>query len=373
MFSYKYIFRVTKIIYEWYTLTVFEEALPLQTIQETKGKDVMAKGKSDSKKLTLVYLQQLFLEKTDDKHFVRMPEILKYLEEREVFVDRRTIYTDLKLLDYAGFEIVGVPEKGGYKYHHPSRLFDTTELKFLVDSVAASKFLTDKKSRELISKVKTLGNSFDNAALDRSILSHKRVKTMNDKVFKNLDTIYFAISNNHQISFQYLKWTTDKKLSQWKGEKPFTTSPCAVSLSDDNYYLVGYDSRTKKLKHYRIDKMAAINLLQEEREGQEVFKTFDIVDYSKKTFGMFGGKEEKIMLEVANDLVGVFLDRFGTDIFIMPNPDNKKSCLVRVAVNVSPQFYGWLFGLGKKVKIVSPENVKKDFLSTLSQVTNIYE
>ena len=119
--------------------------------------------------------------------------------------------------------------------------------------------------------------------------------------------------------------------------------------------------------------MAAINLLQEEREGQEVFKTFDIVDYSKKTFGMFGGKEEKIMLEVANDLVGVFLDRFGTDIFIMPNPDNKKSCLVRVAVNVSPQFYGWLFGLGNKVKIVSPENVKKDFLSTLSQVTNIYE
>lgn len=332
----------------------------------------MAKGKSDSKKLTLIYLQQLFLEKTDDKHFVRMPEILKYLEEREVFVDRRTIYTDLKLLDYAGFEIVGVPEKGSYKYHHPNRLFDTTELKFLVDSVAASKFLTDKKSKELIEKVKTLGNSFDNAALQRSVLSHKRVKTMNDKVFKNLDTLYFAISNNHKISFQYLRWTTDKKLAQWKGEKPFITSPCAVSLTDDNYYLIAFDSRTQKLKHYRIDKMASIKLLEEEREGQEVFKTFDIVDYSKKTFGMFGGKEEKVMFEVANDLVGVFLDRFGTDIFIMPNPDNKKSCLVRVAVNVSPQFYGWLIGLGKKVKVVSPENVKEDFINTISQISSLY-
>lgn len=160
----------------------------------------MAKGNSDSKKLTLIYLQQLFLEKTDKTHYITMSDILSYLEERDIFLDRRTIYSDIKLLNYAGFEIVGVAEKGGYKYHHPSRLFDTSELKFLIDSIAASKFLTERKSKELITKVKTLGSSFDNAALNRGVLSPKRIKSMNDKVFKNLDLLYAAISSNSQIA-----------------------------------------------------------------------------------------------------------------------------------------------------------------------------
>ena len=113
---------------------------------------------SESKKLALLYLRDLFLEKTDKTHFIRMPEILSYLEDKNIFVDRRTVYTNISLLNQSGFEIVGIAEKGNYKYHHPSRLFNTLELKFLVDSIAASKFLTEKKSKELITKVKTLGN-----------------------------------------------------------------------------------------------------------------------------------------------------------------------------------------------------------------------
>ena len=98
------------------------------------------KTSSESKKLTLYYLQELFLEKTDSTHYIRMPEIRKYLADRDIIVDRRTVYTDLKLLDYAGFSIEGVQEKGGYKYHHPSRTFSTNELKFLIDAVGVSRF-----------------------------------------------------------------------------------------------------------------------------------------------------------------------------------------------------------------------------------------
>ena len=119
--------------------------------------------------------------------------------------------------------------------------------------------------------------------------------------------------------------------------------------------------------------MSSIKILPDEREGQEVFKKFDIVDYSKKTFGMFGEKEESIMFEAANDLAGVFIDRFGTDIFLMQNPKNPKTFLVRVPVNVSPQFYGWLFGLGKKVKILSPEYVLEDYKKTMNDILSNYE
>ena len=159
---------------------------------------------SDSKKLTLIYLQNLFLKKTDKTHYLTMKDILSYLETKDIYVDRRTIYNDISLLNYSGFEIIGVKEKGGYKYHHPQRLFNSDELKFLIDSVAASKFLTERKSKELITKIKSLGSTFDSVTLNRNVLLGKRIKSMNDKVFKNLDSIYLALAFNNKIEFQYI-------------------------------------------------------------------------------------------------------------------------------------------------------------------------
>lgn len=333
----------------------------------------MATEKSEKKKLVLLYLRDLFLEKTDATHYVRMPEILEYLESRNVFVDRRTVYTDISILNQSGFEIVGVAEKGGYKYHHPSRLFDTSELKFLIDSIAASKFLTERKSKELVSKVKTLGSSFDNSALNRGVLSPKRIKTMNDKVFDNLDILYNAISSNSQISFQYMRWNSQRKLEPSSKGYTFVVSPCAVSLNDDNYYLIAFDGKSQELRHFRIDKMRTIKLTFEPREGKDVFKSFDIVDYSRKTFGMFSGKEETVTVEAPHKLAGVFIDRFGEAANIRKNFDNPDKFLVRIAVNVSPQFYAWIFGLGKDVKIISPESVKEDFIKTTTDILSNYE
>ena len=320
---------------------------------------------SDSKKLTLVYLQELFLKKTDSEHGITMSEILSYLEEKEIFVDRRTIYTDIKLLNYSGFEIGGKQGKWNYKYFHPSRLFNTNELKFLIDSVAASKFLTEKKSNELIKKIKSLGSSFDNDVLNRGILVNKRIKNMNDKVLKNLDTIYLAIANNSQISFQYLRWNRDKTLHCLQDGNLFFASPFAITLHDDYYYLISFDSREDRLKHYRLDKMQSIKLTYESREGLEAFKTFDIAEYSRKTFNMFGGQEESVSLEIPNILAGVFFDRFGDTVNIRPNYDNPNSCYARISVQVSPQFFAWIFGLGKNVHIISPENVKREYAAAL--------
>ena len=332
----------------------------------------MENSKSESKKLALLYLRDLFLDRTDEIHYIRMPEILEYLEKRNVFVDRRTVYADISLLNQSGFEIIGIAERGGYKYHHPSRLFTTAELKFLIDSIAASKFLTERKSKELVSKVKTLGSNFDNAALNRGVLSPKRIKTMNDKVFDNLDALYDAISSNSQISFQYMRWNSQRKLEPSSKGYTFVVSPCAVSLSDDNYYLIAFDGKNQDLRHFRIDKMRTIKLTYEPREGKDVFKSFDIVDYSRKTFNMFSGKEETVTIEAPHRLAGVFIDRFGEAANIRKNFDNPDTFLVRIAVNVSPQFYAWIFGLGKDVKIISPESVKNDFIKTATDIISNY-
>ncbi|MCI8505761.1 MAG: WYL domain-containing protein [Lachnospiraceae bacterium] len=266
--------------------------------------------KSESKKLIPLYLERLFLEETDETHYIRMPQILSFLETKGICADRRTIYGAVSLLNTVGFEIAGVQEKGGYKYHHPSKLFRASELKFLADSVAVSKFLTERKSKELINKIKSLGSRFDGQALNRSVSLSKRIKSMNDKVLRNLDNIYAAIAADRQIEFQYLHWNPQRKLVSKTG-KPYVTSPYAVTLADDRYYLIAFGGSRKELRHYHIDKMQSVKLLDGKREGRSLFQSFDIVDYSRKTFGMFGGREETVTLEVKKDLAGVFIDRFG--------------------------------------------------------------
>lgn len=331
----------------------------------------MNDNKSESKKLIPLYLQQLFSERTDKTHYLRMPEILSFLETKGIYADRRTIYSAISLLNTVNFEIVGVQEKGGYKYHHPKRLFDKNELKFLIDSIATSKFLTDKKSKELINKAKSLGSIFDGASINRSVLLNKRIKSMNDKVFKSLDTIYAAIATNKQIDFQYLHWNPQRKLVSKEG-KVYLVSPYAVSLTDDNYYLIAFDSNSNELRHYRIDKMQSVKITEFTREGKSLFQSFDIVDYSRKTFGMFGGKEETVTLESINSLAGVFIDRFGDSAAIRPNLNNPDTFIVRISVNISPQFFAWIFGLGTGVKIISPESVIVQFKNMTESVLKKY-
>lgn len=327
--------------------------------------------KSESKKLIPLYLQQLFLEKTDKSHYIKMPDILSHLETKGIYADRRTIYDAISLLNYIDFEIVKVKEKGSTKYHHPKRLFNRNELKFLIDSIAASKFLTNKKSKELINKVKSLGSDFDSLSLNRTVLLDKRIKSMNDKVFKNLDGIYAAIAANRQIAFQYLHWNPQRQLVSKTG-KEYIVSPFAVSLSDDNYYLISFDSNANELRHYRIDKMQSVIITEKERERKDLFQSFNIVDYSRKTFAMFGGKEETVTLEATNNLAGVFIDRFGEAAAIRPSKNNPDSFIVRITVNASPQFYAWVFGLGAGVKIISPESVIVDFINMTKSILKNY-
>lgn len=327
---------------------------------------------SESKKLIPVYLQQLFLEKTDKNHFIRMPEILSFLEAKGIYADRRTIYSAISLLNTADFEIIGVQEKGGYKYHHPNRTFNTNELKFLIDSVAASKFLTERKSRELIEKIKSLGCIYNRESLNRNVLLGNRIKSMNDKVLKNLDIIYAAIGGNNKLIFEYVKWTPERKLVSMRKGQTYSASPFAVTLNDDNYYLIAYDDKYHNIRHYRIDKMQAINISPAAREGREYYKQFNIAEYKQKTFGMFSGKEESVKLQCNNSIAGVIIDRFGGNAAIRPDFDNPKVFIARVTVNISPQFYAWLFALGTDVKILSPESVIHDFSAMTDSVLKQY-
>lgn len=312
-------------------------------------------AKSSNQKLKLLYLMQLFMEQTDEFHYITMPEIIEYLSNFGIKAERKSIYDDIELLKVYGLDIMTSQEKKNYYYYLASREFEMAELKLLVDSVQASKFITEKKSAELIGKLEGLASRYEAGKLQRHVYVASRIKTMNESIYYNVDAINQAINDNMQIDFAYYEWSIQKKLQKRENGDKKGISPWALTWDDENYYMIAFDGRDQKIKHYRVDKMREIVITDKRRCGQEVFKRTDLASYNKKVFGMYGGREENVTIEFENSLIGVVLDRFGTEVMVIPK--GEKHFTVHVQVEVSRQFLSWVIGLGNGARIIAPKSV----------------
>lgn len=311
--------------------------------------------KGTNQKFKLYRLAQIMLENTDEEHYITMPEIMAGLGKYEITADRKSIYTDLRDLEILDIEVEGEPVGNRYHYHVINRPFELPELKLLVDAIQSSRFITEKKTNALIRKLEKLVSKYDAQKLQRQVYVSGRIKTMNESIYYTVDAIHNAISENRKIRFQYFQWNVKKEMELRHGGAWYHISPWGLAWDNENYYLVGYDSDAGRIKHYRVDKMLHIRISEEEREGREHFQKLDMADYTKKSFGMFGGEEQTVKLLVDNNLVGVILDRFGKDVMLIPADEGHFT--VNVDVHVSGLFLGWIFSLGEQVKILSPEGV----------------
>lgn len=328
----------------------------------------MAKG--TNQKLKLSYLTQIMLEKTDDEHGLTMSQIIEELERYDVKAERKSIYADLNdITDKLGIEIIKNQVGRETYYHVGTRDFELAEIKLLIDAIQSSKFITEKKSNELIKKIKKLVSHHQAAQLQRQVYVHGRIKTMNESIYYNVDTLHAAIAQNSRIQFQYCNWYTNKEMKPLQNGAFFCVSPWALTWDDEYYYLVAFDHYDEKIKHYRVDKMVKISITEEPRGGKELFAKFDMASYSKMNFGMYHGEIKKVRISFWDRMVGVFIDRFGKDIPIRKVGDRTSEVVVDVAV--SPQFYAWIAGLGERVKIEGPSEVvdgMKEFAENISKL-----
>lgn len=312
-------------------------------------------AKASNQKLKLIYLMKILLENTDEIHSISMSEIIDSLNRYGISAERKSIYSDMECLRQYGMDIIGEQEDRTYYYHVGNRQFELPELKLLVDSVQAAKFITTKKSNELIKKIEGFASKYEANQLQRQVYVAERVKTMNESIYLNVDAIHNAIASNHQIRFQYFQWNVKKKMELRHDGEFYEVSPWALSWDDENYYLVAYDSKAEQIKHYRVDKMLHIEECSSNREGKHCFKEFDMAIYAKKMFAMYGGEEADVRIECDNSLVGAMIDRFGRDIMILPTDENH--FVINVKVAVSMQFIHWVMALGNGAKITGPEHV----------------
>ena len=327
--------------------------------------------RSDKQKLKLMYLIKLFEERTDVSHGLSMTDIIEALSEEGITAERKSIYADISALNEFGFDIVKDNEGKACVYKLVERDFEIAELKLLVDAVQSSKFITESKSNKLIKKIEGLASNNEAKSLHRQVYVANRIKTTNESVYYNVDDIQKAISENHKVSFQYFQWNPNKEKELRHNGMRYEISPWALTWDDENYYMVGYDSKERKIKHYRVDKMLKIEIMVDsKREGKALFKDMDMAVYSKKIFGMFGGVEETVVLECKNGISGVIIDRFGTEVDIIKRATD--SFTVRVNVQISPQFLGWVFSLGENIKIISPDSVIERMRDEITRIKEIY-
>ena len=327
--------------------------------------------KGTNQKFKLYRLAQIMMKKTDEEHYITMPEIKEALAEYDITADRKSLYNDLRDLEILGIEVEGEQDGNRYCYHVVNRPFELPELKLLVDAIQSSKFITEKKSNSLIKKLETMVSEYDAQKLQRQVYVSGRIKAMNESIYYTVDAIHNAISENKKIRFQYFQWNVKKKPQLRHGGAWYHISPWGLSWDDENYYLVGFDSEAGLIKHFRVDKMLRIALSNETREGREHFKKLDMADYVRKSFGMFGGEEETVKLQVSNGLAGVIIDRFGKDVMMIPVDEDHFN--VSVDVRVSRQFLGWVFSLGESVRILGPEAVVDQMKAEAQRLIGQYD
>lgn len=318
-------------------------------------------AKRSNQKLKLLHLQEVLLKRTDEEHPMTIKEIQQALEHNDIVAERKSLYDDIEALRSFGVDVNMKTGRGGY--YIGERHFELPELKLLVDSVQASKFITEKKTISLIQKLMALTSVHEAKQLQRQVYVHNRIKSMNESIYYNVDTIHTSIAEDKQICFRYFEYDKNKRKKYRRNGELYHISPFALTWDDENYYMIGYDAQANILKHYRVDKMDKISVSDRERMGKEVFRDMDMAVYTRRTFGMYGGEEKQVTLQFENNMIGVMMDKFGKDIVVRTVDDMHSVAMVSVAI--SPQFYGWVFGLAGHVKIVGPQEAVDGFRAQL--------
>lgn len=316
-------------------------------------------------------LYKYLLENTDENHRITMQEIVEHMKREGYSYSRDTAQRNIKQLrEELGIDVIS--SRGKYaNYYVGDRLLEKEELKLIVDSINASNFIEKDIAQKMTDKLKCIVSKYDAEELQRNVLGVNVAKTENKKILYNVNIIQEALRKNVQISFFYRNWNIEKELVR-KSRRKYTLNPWALIWANDRYYLFGYDVDEKQSeRHYRVDKLEEIEILDIPRKGEKEFSKFDATTYVSRRIGMFSGKEIYITVKVNEKLVGPFIDQFGTEIVIGKTTEEGVVKISFHAVD-SPSLFGWLIGLGE-VEVVSPKETRKKMLSLIEKNSVLYQ
>ena len=373
------------------------------TDQDLNLKDEARHGKQVNQKVKPYIVLQYLLKMTDDEHTQTAAEICAYLQECGISAERRSIYRDIEeinkvslmleenctifeaeemLLDDEDDELkLVVYNKTKKGFYVRQRHFDLNDIRLLAESIYSSKFLTEAQTKRLVDVACEFVSDYQAEKIRHNVFLTDRVKTNNKSVLNNISIINEAMSKEiegekhipEKISFKYLKYTIDNvgnQVERRQGAK-YVVSPYQLLINDGNYYLLAFDDYAQDIRTYRVDRMKGVSFTGEPREGKEVFDKIDLHTYTQRVFSMFGGEQKRVTLRFINPLLDTVVDRFGKEGVIYRKEDDTHFS-VTAKVEISDQFYGWLLGFGKKVKVLAPDDVKEKFVAYMDKIREMY-
>lgn len=306
-------------------------------------------------KFRILYLYQLLARHSDIEHPITTNELIRMLKENyDIDVNRNTIGKDLEIMHESGLRIE-VQRSTQNRYYFDGRAFDIPEIKLLIDAVSSSKFITEKKSEQLIEKLLTLLPEHRAVKLRRHVYATDRVKSDNERGYYIVDAVNDAIDEQKKISFFYTAYDVYKNRYRTNDGQPYTVSPYALMWDGDYYYLRGFCDERQAMRNFRLDRIETQpNILEE--SAVEKPKSFSIAEYSKSVFRMYDTDEQvSVTLQCHVSVMKGIIDNFGIDVDTAVIDDQHFQ--VTVSVCPSPTFYSWVFGFAGKIKILSPDIV----------------
>ena len=328
----------------------------------------MAKGPNQKQKLLL--LKRYLEENTDEEHPVSAADLIAYLASQGVGAERKAIYDDMETLRAFGVDVERVRRGNASGWYIGERDFQLPELRLLVDSVQSSRFITRKKSLELIGKIEKLASVHQAKGLRRQVWVKNRIKAMNESIYYLVDDLHAAIDADEKIRFHYFQYDPQRQRQLRHGGAWYELSPYALLWDSENYYLVAYDSAAGIIKHFRVDKITDLRRTGERRDGKAAFADVDMAAYANAHFGMFSGSTTNVRLEFENALAGAVIDRFGTDVMLVPGREGYFTVTVPVAVTAP--FFGWLCTFGDGVRVLSPDSAVEEMRRHVEKIAARY-
>lgn len=325
-------------------------------------------------KVKLLYIIKILTECTDEEHPLSATEICEKLATYDITAERKAIYDDIECLISFGYDIIGtrVPKSG---YFLASRDFELPEIFLLGDAVRTARFISEKKTRELTSKLDSLLSRYQSDRRIKGIYIDGSNKTRNEEIFYNIDTINTAIESGKKITLRYSKRVLKNGREIVTEYKERKVSPYAMTWQDDHYYLIGNYDKYDNLMHLRIDRMRGVTLTNEPwrhfSEVSDYKDTFDVADYTKKLFGMFGGETDEIKLRCSNKVIEQVADRFGENIFITNVTDSTFDFSAKAAV--SEGLITWVMNYGDSVEVLKPTSLRDKVRDRAKKILEIYK
>ena len=311
----------------------------------------------------MLRVKQILENETDDSHYITMTQLLEFLND-ETENDRRTLYEDIRDLEYLGTTVKISKGYAPPRLNVEERLFSISELKLMIDAVASSKFLTQSATQEIIGKLKQFCSRYEATELNRQTILANRTKRIDAEYHDNVGILSKAIDIKRKVTFKYFRLNIHNRRDYQK--KEIIVSPWILLYANDNYYLLAFDG--KQMKYYRLDRIDSVEILDMKSEGEEEYKKVkeELPFRTQSSFNLFGGEKVDITLKCPVYYYYLIADQFGTNLYPILD-DSKEYFTVTVPVAIGDQFFGWVLSMGQKVVIVEPPEVKKQMARLLRE------